>query len=119
MDQCRSDYNPLTEIDMSLKFTGPGFVLERYFVSLGFKEMTWFLKADLEDTPEEEELEGMEDEKLKRRKEEETHALVLAMKREWDVWLAEKEKRADTADIYVLFFIIGCANFLALYEQNS
>ena len=38
----------------------------------------------MEDTPEEEGLEGVEDEQLQMRKEEETHDLVLAMKREWD-----------------------------------
>ena len=32
--------------------------------------------------------------------------------------LAEMEKRADTADISVLFFP-GCANVLAVYAQNS
>ena len=87
MDQYRGD----SGVDMSLKFTGPGrpgFVLERHF-SFGVKEWTLFLKEDLEDTQrqEEEELEGMEDEQLRRRKEEETHDLVLSMKREWDVWL--------------------------------
>ena len=91
MDQCRSIYDINSEVDMSLKFTGPGrpgFVLERHFVDLGVKERTLFLKEDLEDTQEEEELDGMEDEQLQqRRKEEETHALVLAMKREWGVWL--------------------------------
>ena len=86
MDQCRSVYD--YDIDMSLKFTGPGFVLERHFTRIGVKEWTLFLKSeDMEDTPEEEGLEGMEDEQLQRRKEEETHALVLAMKREWEVWL--------------------------------
>ena len=88
MDQCRSVYYPVTNIDMSLKFTGPGFVLERHFTRIGVKEWTLFLKSeDMEDTPEEEGLEGMEDEQLQRRKEEETHALVLAMKLEWKVWL--------------------------------
>ena len=91
MDGGRSIYDINSEVDMSLKFTGPGrpgFVLERHFVDLGVKESTLFLKEDLEDTQEEEELDGMEDEQLQqRRKEEETHALVLAMKREWDVWL--------------------------------
>ena len=88
LDQCRSVYDPVTNIDMSLKFTGPGFVLERHFTRIGVKEWTLFLKSeDMEDTPEEEGLEGVEDEQLQRRKEEETHALVLAMKREWEVWL--------------------------------
>ena len=105
LDQCRSIYDINSEVDISLKFTGPGrpgFVLERHFTSLDIKEWTLFLKEDLENTQEDledtqeeedlegmqdEQLEGMEDEQLQRRKEEETHALVLAMKIEWDVWL--------------------------------
>ena len=99
MDQCRSIYDINSEVDISLKFPGtgrPGFVLERNFSRLGIKKRTWYLKVDLEDTQqEEEELEGMEDEeddpwKMRWRPmedEEETHALVLAMKREWGVWL--------------------------------
>ena len=34
------------------------------------------------------------------------------------VKMAETEKRADTADMYVLFFF-GCAIFLAVYAQTS
>ena len=30
---------------------------------------------------------------------------------------AEMEKRADGADASVLFFLLGCANFLAVYVQ--
>ena len=30
---------------------------------------------------------------------------------------AEMEKRADGADASVLFFLLGCANFLAVYAQ--
>ena len=29
----------------------------------------------------------------------------------------EMEKRADGADASVLFFLLGCANFLAVYAQ--
>ena len=32
---------------------------------------------------------------------------------------SEMEKRADTADASVLFFPLGCANFLAVYAQTS
>ena len=32
---------------------------------------------------------------------------------------AEMEKRADSADISVLFFFLSCANFLAVYAQTS
>ena len=99
LDKRRSIYDINSEVDISLKFIGtgrPGFVLERNFTRLDIKKRTWYLKVDLEDTQqEEEELEGMEDEeddpwKMRWRPmedEEETHALVLAMKIEWDVWL--------------------------------
>ncbi len=30
---------------------------------------------------------------------------------------AEMEKHADGADASVLFFLLGCANFLAVYAQ--
>ena len=33
--------------------------------------------------------------------------------------MAEMEKRADGADASVLLFLIGCANFWAVYAQNT
>ena len=33
-------------------------------------------------------------------------------------WQTEMEKRADAADASVLFFFLGCANFLAVYAQT-
>ena len=72
-------------------FTQPGsFVLERHFSYLNVKERTLYFKSTEEDTLEEDKLPGeMEqmEEQLKRTKEDETHALVVAMKNEWKVWL--------------------------------
>ena len=33
--------------------------------------------------------------------------------------ITEMEKRADSADISVLFFSYSCANFLAVYAQRN
>ena len=80
-------------LDASLRFTGKGFVLERQRGNGRVKEWTLYLSS--EDIPEEEPDTSEEDpeeteddeELLKCRKEEENFALVLAMKREWEVWL--------------------------------
>jgi len=43
-------------------------------------------------------------------------AVEINEKQNKDV-LPEMEKRADGADASVLFFLLGCANFLAVYVQ--
>ena len=86
------DVNVDTDYALSIIFTQPGsFVLERHF-SFGLKEWTIFVKSteEEEDTLEEDKLPGeMEqmEEQLTRTKEDETGALVVAMKNEWKVWL--------------------------------
>ena len=40
-------------------------------------------------------------------------ALITNLATRWP----EMEKRADGADASVLFFLLGCANFLAVYVQ--
>ena len=86
----RNDLN--VDCALSIIFTGPSsFVLERHFSYLNVKERTLYFKStEEEDTLEEDklpgELEQME-EQLTRTKEDETGALVVAMKNEWKVWL--------------------------------
>ena len=74
---------------LTIKFLPGRFILERHFLSLGVKEWTLYFKSTAEeDTLEEDKLVLMEDEEeLNRMKEDETYALVFAMKDEWDAWL--------------------------------
>ena len=80
---------------LSIKFVQPGsFILQRKW-SLGVKEWTLFVKSTEEENMEEENEEvnklpgGLEqtEEQLQMIRDEENHALVLGMKREWDGWL--------------------------------
>ena len=86
------DVNVDTDYALSIIFTQPGsFVLERHF-SFGLKEWTIFVKSteEEEDTLEEDKLPGeleQDEEQLKRMREDETCALVIAMKNEWKAWL--------------------------------
>ena len=88
------DVNVDADYALSIIFTEPGsFVLERHFSDLNVKEWTLYFKSTEEDALEVDklpgELERMEEdeEELKRMKEDETCALVIAMKNEWKVWL--------------------------------
>ena len=48
-----------------------------------------------------------------------TNKLMVLLGFAWccDIYVPEMEKRADGADASVLFFLLGCANFLAVYVQ--
>ena len=82
---------------LSIKFAQPGsFILQRKW-TLGLKEWTLFVKSTEEESMEEENEEvdkltgrlEQTEEQLQMMREEETDALVLGMKREWDGWLQD------------------------------
>ena len=80
------DLNVDADYALRLMFTQRGsFVLERHF-SIGVKEYTLYVKSTEEEDKLPGEMEQME-EQLKAMKEDETSALVIAMKNEWKAWL--------------------------------
>ena len=96
MDQCRSIYDINSEVDLSLKFTGPGqpgFVLERHFRSLGCKEWNLFLKADLEDTKEEEDTNEQEETDCKQQ---DTNQDTNQQEQEQDVDTNQQQEQQQT-----------------------